>query len=96
MKNVTWTYAWYAGKTEAKVSLKSAGSAPVAQDATVMASSEQVVTFVILEKDSFWTHTLFMDKGMMHGSTVVSEHSVNAVTGKITSQQVRATCKVAM
>ena len=95
LKGTTWTYAWFAGKADAKITLKSAGEQPVAQDANVMASSEEMVTFVVLQKSSFWTHTLFMDKNMMHGSAVFSEHTTDDA-GKITSQQVRAICKITM
>ncbi len=96
LKNTSWTYTWFAGKADAKITLKSGAGKSVTQDASIMESSPDLVTFVVLEKNSFWSHTLSMSKDMMHATAVFSEHSSDAANGKLSSQQVRAVCKVSM
>lgn len=95
-KAVSWTYAWYAGKSDAKITLKSGADKSVTQDASVMESSPELVTFVVLEKNSFWSHTLLMSKDMMHATAIYSEHSQDEKSGSMNSQQVRLVCKVSM
>ncbi len=96
LKNTSWTYTWFAGKADAKITLKSGAGKSVTQDASVMESSPDLVTFVVLEKNSFWSHTLLMSKDMMHATAVYSEHSSDEAGSKLGSQQMRSVCKVSM
>lgn len=94
LEGTLWTYSWYAGRSEAKVTFKLRGGASISKDATLFTSSDNLVTLVVFEKDSFWTHTLWLNATMDRGIAVVSEHSLNEQGNILGGGITRGSCKI--